>query len=244
MAAARKGSGWRLAFIGLSLLLLAMAGVVFALWQVSRARCFALAGPAICRVSTARQEVALSFDDGPTPLGVSAILPALEAHHAEATFFLIGQEMARYPDLAPRLVAAGEELGNHSFTHQRMIGRPAGFYDREIEQTDILLRQAGARSGLFRPPYGKKLLGLPLSVRRHGLRMILWDVEDPRTTDPRRFADQVLAQARPGSIIVVHAMYAADRTGREAVPMILDGLQARGLKVVTVGALLKDADQP
>jgi peptidoglycan-N-acetylglucosamine deacetylase len=140
-----------------------------------------------------------------------------------------------------QLAAAGQELGNHSFTHQRMIGRPASFYDHEIEETDSLLRKSGARSDFFRPPYGKKLFGLPLAVGRHGLRMILWDVEDPVTTDPRRFADQVVSQARPGSIILVHAMYPADVAGRNAVPMILDGLAARGLKIVTVGALLKDA---
>jgi peptidoglycan/xylan/chitin deacetylase (PgdA/CDA1 family) len=243
MEAKRGRSKGRHALTGLLLFLLTIAGASVALWRVSRARCFALTGPVVCRVSTERREVALTFDDGPTPLGVSAILPVLEAHRAKATFFVIGQEVARHPDLVRRLAAAGQELGNHSYTHQRMIGRPASFYDREIEETDVLLRKSGARSGFFRPPYGKKLFGLPLSVGRHGLRMILWDVEDPVTTDPRRFADQVVSQARPGSIILVHAMYPTDLTGRNAVPMILDGLDAKGLKVVTVGTLLKDASQ-
>jgi len=212
-----------------------------ALWQVSRARCFSLAGPAICRVETSKPMVALTFDDGPTPLGVDAVLPTLEEHHAHATFFLIGGEVARRPDLAARLVRAGQEIGNHSFSHVRMVGRSRSFYDQEIERTDALLRRAGGSPGLFRPPYGKKLIGLPLAVRRHGLRMVLWDVEDPHATSPEAFAGQVVAAARPGSIILLHTMYPANGTARQALPLILDGLQAKGLQVVSVGTLLAES---
>lgn len=225
--------------LGAALLVLALTGT--GLWRISRARCFALTGPVVCRVETGAREVALTFDDGPTPRGVEAILPALERHGAHATFFLIGRDIARRPDLAARLRAAGHELGDHSYTHVRMVGRPAGFYDREIERTEALLRRAGVASRLFRPPYGKKLFGLPLAVRRHGLRMIMWDVEDPPTTDPDAFAREVVARARPGSIILVRAMYPENTAGREALPRILDGLDAKGLKAVSVGELMAHA---
>jgi peptidoglycan/xylan/chitin deacetylase (PgdA/CDA1 family) len=221
--------------------LAALTAIGVGLWQVSRARCFALTAPVVCRVETAARMVALTFDDGPTAAGVDAILPALQAHGAHATFFLIGQEVARRPDLVARLLATGQEVGDHSYTHRRMVGRAPGFYAREIGDTEALLRKAGASSGLFRPPYGKKLIGLPLAVRRQGLTIVMWDVEDPETADPRAFAAQVVAQARPGSIILVHAMYDTNATGRAAVPLILDGLAAKGLKVVTVGELLKHA---
>lgn len=214
---------------------------VVALWQVSKARCFALVGPVTCRLETSRPEVALTFDDGPTPLGVDAILPLLEAHGARATFFMIGEEMARRPELVARLRAGGHELGNHSYSHRQMVGRTEAFYHRELTRTEALLVKAGPSSGLFRPPHGKKLIGLPLAVERHGLRMIMWDIEDPTTADPRKFADQVVASARPGSIILVHAMYPANNTGRRALPLILEGLGAKGLRVVTVGQLLADA---
>lgn len=224
----------------LALILLGATGVYY----VSRARCFALTGPVVCRVETTRPQVALTFDDGPTPLGVETILPLLAQHRARATFFLTGAEIARRPDLARRLAAAGHELANHTYSHKRMIGRSTRFYDSELADTEALLRRVGGRSRLFRPPYGKKLVGLPLAVQRQGLTMVLWDVEDPKTSDPGAFARQVVAQARPGSIILLHAMYRANATGRAALPLILDGLEARGLQVVSVGELRAAARGP
>ena len=239
--ARRRPARRRVALVAL-LAAVAAALVAAGAWRISRARCFALTGPVICRVSTTRPLVALTFDDGPTPLGVDAILPVLAEHHAQATFFLIGTDIARHPDLARRLRAAGQEIANHSDTHQRMVFRSPGFYDRELTRTATRLRDAGGDSDLFRPPFGKKLIGLPVAVRRHGLRMVLWDVEDPPTDDPRAFAREVVAAARPGSIILVHAMYPANAPARQALPLILDGLRAKGLQPVSDSTLLAAAD--
>lgn len=209
--------------------------------QVSRARCFALTGPVVCRVETDRPLVALTFDDGPTEAGAAAVLPVLEAHGAQATFFLIGREAAERPDLAARLVAAGHEIANHSYSHARMVGRPRGFYERELVLTQAALERAGGESRLFRPPYGKKLAGLPLEARRQGLTLVMWDVEDPQTHDAAAFADEVVAKARPGSIILLHAMYPSNGTAREALPRILEGLRGKGLQAVSVETLLEQA---
>ncbi|HEV2530366.1 polysaccharide deacetylase family protein [Phenylobacterium sp.] len=218
-----------------------VAGAALGLYQLSRARCFALGLAPICRVATSRPEVALTFDDGPTADGLAAILPELERRQAHATFFLIGADVAKHPAMVATLLAAGQEVGDHSFSHVRMVGRSARFYDQEIERTQAALKAAGAEARFFRPPYGKKLMGLPLAVKRHGLAMIIWDVEDPATTDPRAFADEIVRQAHPGAIILVHAMYPTNRTARAALPMILDGLTAKGLRIVTVGDLIADA---
>jgi peptidoglycan/xylan/chitin deacetylase (PgdA/CDA1 family) len=213
------------------------AGLAFGLREVARARCFVLTGSNVCRVETQVPLVALTFDDGPTELGLDAVLPVLERHGVRATFFLTGREVAHRPDLARRLVAAGHELGNHSFSHDAMVFRSSGFYDREIAETERLLAAAGGGSGLFRPPYGKKLAGLPLAVERAGLTMVTWNVEDPVTSDPIAFARQIVERARPGSIILIHPMNPANATARAALPLVLDGLAARGLKAVTVGEL-------
>src|SRR4051812_25908233 len=114
--------------LALAIGLLAALTAALSLYEISRARCFSLTGQAICRVATAAPMVALSFDDGPTSLGVEAILPELARHDAHATFFLIGAEAAKRPDLVRRLVAAGQEVGDHSFTHVRMIGHASRFY--------------------------------------------------------------------------------------------------------------------
>jgi peptidoglycan/xylan/chitin deacetylase (PgdA/CDA1 family) len=230
----------RAALWGAAVLVLAAAGL-YALYEVSRARCFTLAGPVACRVETQRPVVALTFDDGPTAQGVDAVLPVLDAHGARATFFLIGREAQNRPDLVRRIVASGHEVGNHSWSHSRMVFRPRGFYGQELRRTEAVLDRArGPAPRLFRPPYGKKLIGLPLAVRERGLTMVTWDVEEPTATDPQRYADEIVAQARPGSIILMHPMYGANGTARAALPLVLEGLKAKGLKVIPAGALLEN----
>ena len=219
-------------------LALLAAGAGFGLYELSRARCFVLGGEVTCRVETTAPLVALTFDDGPTQAGLDAVLPVLQSRGATATFFLIGGEVEGRPDLAARLKAAGHEIANHSYSHRRMVGRPAGWYDQEIARTEALLADAGGSARLFRPPYGKKLFGLPRTTSRAGLRMVTWDVEEPQTSDPAAYARDIVEQARPGSIILMHPMYGANATAREALPLVLDGLSEKGLRAVSVGELL------
>lgn len=234
----RKSRRRRLATVVLSIAVMAV-GATWSLWQISNARCFVLTGPVLCRVETTRPLVALTFDDGPTEVGAKVILQILDRYDAKATFFLIGQQIEERPDLAKSLIAVGHEIGNHSYRHQRMVLKSSGFYDNEIERTDALIRAVGGSPGLFRPPYGKKLISLPLAVERHGLRLVTWDVEDPVTNDPDIFARNIVGQAKPGSIILIHAMYRSNETARRALPAILEGLKAKGLKPVTVSTLLR-----
>lgn len=230
-----RGGKTRLVAAAALLLILAAS----ALWKLSKARCFQLAGSVTCRVQTEQPRVALTFDDGPTPHGVASILPVLRAHGVRATFFLIGGEMARRPGLAARLKAEGHELGNHTWSHDRNILRSRAFYDAEIARTHaLLLREGETRPTLFRPPYGKRLIGLPLAVEHAGYRMITWNVEEPTdATTPQDYARRIVEQARPGSIILIHAMY-GNRTAQQALPLVLEGLRRKGLQVGTVGELL------
>lgn len=220
--------------LGLAVALLAGAAAVN---EVSKATCFTLTGEAICRVETRERLVALTFDDGPTQLGVDAVLPLLKRYDARATFFLVGAS----PEIAltRTIVAEGHEVGNHSFTHKRMVGRSSAFYDEEIRKPDAALQAAGApRPTLFRPPYGKKLFGLPLALRRSGHAMIMWDSGDPPDRDPKAYAAKVLAQIRPGSITLIHPMFGSRATERTALPLILEGLKQRGYRMVTVSELI------
>lgn len=228
--------------IAVASILLTGAVAAAGLWQVSRSRCFVLGGEITCRVETTAPLVALTFDDGPTDLGVSQVLPILERHGVKATFFLVGAQVERRPDLARRIRDAGHELANHSFTHQRMMLRPAAWYDDEIARTEAALTRAvGEGSTLFRPPYGKKLWGLPRASERAGLRMVMMDVEEPTTTDPAQYAREVLDAVQPGSILLLHTMYGGNQTARDALPLILAGLKARGLQPVTASELIASA---
>lgn len=216
------------------------------LYLLINARCFQIGGNLTCCVKTEQKLVALSFDDGPTPQGVDALLATLNPRGIKGTFFLIGDMVARHPEQARRLVLAGHELGNHSFTHDRMVGHDDAFYDMQITRTDQLLRTAGMTGAkLFRPPYGKKLYGLPRAVARNGYRTIMWDVEESAdvSLSPQAYADHLVAQVRPGSIILIHPMSRNNGTARAALPLVVDRLRAQGYRFVTVGELLSHAQR-
>jgi peptidoglycan/xylan/chitin deacetylase (PgdA/CDA1 family) len=225
--------------LGLAALLVAVALLV--LWQVSKARCYTLTGSIVCRVETQEKLVALTFDDGPTARGLERALPLLAQHGAHATFFMIGREAQAAPDLVRRVTAAGHEVANHSYSHERMMGLSSSFYDEEIARTNAVLQQAGAPPPrLFRPPYGAKLWSLPLAVERQGLQMVMIDVEEPLDApDARTYADRILADVRPGSILLMHLMYSANQLARDALPLVLQGLRERGYRIVSVGELLR-----
>lgn len=226
------------------ILLILVAVVVLGGFLTSRARCWQWVGTPVCRVETSEKIVALTFDDGPTAEGVDYFLQTLTSEGTKATFFLTGAGLAANPGQARRLVAAGYQIANHSYRHERMWGLFPDAYERDIRDTDALLRREGGDAALlFRPPYGKKLTGLPIALARTGHRTIMWDIEDPETSDPKAFSDQVLEQVRPGSIILIHAMYRRRDTARRALPLILTGLKDRGYRAVTMSELLR-LEQP
>lgn len=208
---------------------------------LSKSRCNQIVGDVICRVETDENIVALTFDDGPTPEGTDAVLATLDRYNIKATFFLIGNRMERWPGQAEKLIAAGHELGNHTYSHKRNLLRSQGFYRQEVRKADALLRQARSDTTLFRPPFGKRLIGLPLEVEAAGYRTIMWDVEGhaERYDDPETYAADIVSRVRPGSIILMHPMYRHNQLDRDALPLIIDALQAKGYRLTTVGELME-----
>jgi len=221
---------------------LVLAGFVF-LWQISRSRTFQFFGRLIPRVSTSQKVVALTFDDGPTLDATGQILSALDQQRVRATFFVTGAELEKNMAEGKKIVAAGHELGNHSYSHQRMILVTSSFVKGEIERTDKLIRDAGYQGEIyFRPPYGKKLFTLPYYLGKTGRKSITWDVEPESSpeiaADSDKIAEHVLSRARPGSIIILHVMYRSRSESLKAVRKIVEGLKAQGYSFKTVSELL------
>jgi peptidoglycan-N-acetylglucosamine deacetylase len=226
----------RLWLSGLGALALVLAGA----WQLHKSRTVQLFGDLTYAVSTEDRVVALTFDDGPAAPYTDSVLTLLEAYGVPATFFVIGSSMERHPDLGRRIVDEGHELGNHSYTHRLMIGRAPRTIRHEVEATDSLIRQAGWSGRIhFRPPYGKRLIGLPLYLSRTGRTTVLWDLEPDswyRTAD--EMVAHVLATVAPGSIILLHVELASRVEERNALPRIIEGVQAMGYELVTVSDLM------
>src|SRR5262245_6137131 len=126
---------------------LIIIGVVLAvaagLWWISNSRTFQFFGDIVPRVNTSRKIVALTFDDGPTPEGTDQILAVLAEENVKATFFLTGSELEQNLEQGKKIVTAGHELGNHSYSHTRMLLVTPSFVKDEIERTDQLIRNTG-----------------------------------------------------------------------------------------------------
>jgi peptidoglycan/xylan/chitin deacetylase (PgdA/CDA1 family) len=228
----------------LVLVLLTAFVVVWAGWNLSGSRKYQTFGELVTRVETADSVVALTFDDGPVAHYTDSVLAMLADSNVRATFFTVGAALRDHPDLAIRITRAGHELGNHSYSHRRLVLKTPGYVRREIEDTDSLIRTAGYRETIyFRPPYFKRLVVLPWILSREDRPIILADLEpdsNPQNAgDAARMVDYVVQNVRPGSIILLHVEIPSRTAGREALPRIIGALHSAGYRFVTVSELLR-----
>ena len=208
------------------------------------------AGPAVADAA-GRPLVYLTFDDGPIPEQTPWVLAQLAEYQAPATFFCVGDNLARYPEIARAALAAGHLLANHTQHHRSAWAQPARAYLADVAACEAQLaplraetaaptaalattsaaapRPAPARP-LFRPPYGRLTRGL-LTALTPGYRVILWSLltrdYDPDLT-PEACLRRALAAVQPGDIIVFHDSQKAAPRLRYALPRLLEALAGRG----------------
>jgi peptidoglycan/xylan/chitin deacetylase (PgdA/CDA1 family) len=180
------------------------------------------------------KEVALTFDDGPSRAQTPAILETLVHYGARATFFEEGRHVAGREALMRQILAAGDEIGNHSFHH------PVDPGDAELASTQAAIRGAtGFTPCLFRPPYGEVDRKVKAAALANGLELVLWtlDSEDDHHPGVGAIRVNVVRRATPGAIVLLHDGGHHPETVL-ALPGIIEGLQARGFRLVTVTELL------
>ncbi len=189
--------------------------------------------------SGARRCVALTFDDGPSLDVTARVLDILRQKRAKASFFAIGRQVERHPDLARRAVAEGHVVANHTYSHPPLFCflSPRRLR-REIERTqDVIHAIAGVRPRHFRSPVGLRHPLLKAELERADLELVLWRLRSydtwPTTRDELR--RRILERVRPGAIVLLH-----DRPGPstaamvDALPDVIDALRDRGYELVTV----------
>lgn len=230
----------KLTIIG-AVLLVVLSAVCIGLYALMNSRTYQVAGRLVHHVDTSDKVVALTLDDGPSDR-TGEILETLSAAGVHATFYLIGAEIAAHPGRAAAIARAGHEIGNHSYHHQRMVFITPATAREEVERTDTLIRNAGYSGPItFRPPNGKKLFALPLYLSQHNRITVTWDVEPDSGVHPG--ADWIVAdtvsRVRPGSIILLHAMYPSGAESLAAIPRIVGELRGRGYRFVTVSQLIR-----
>jgi peptidoglycan-N-acetylglucosamine deacetylase len=183
--------------------------------------------------------IAMTFDDGPHPVLTPRLLDMLKARGIKATFFLIGQNAAEYPDIVRRIAAEGHEIGNHTWNHPQLTKLSPAALREEIERTSSTIAEIiGKPLHVMRPPYGATSDYINHWINlEFGMKVILWSVDplDWKYRNSARVERQILAGARPGAIILSHDIHA---TTVAAMPDVFDSLFAKGYKFVTVSELI------
>jgi peptidoglycan-N-acetylglucosamine deacetylase len=190
--------------------------------------------------------VALTFDDGPSPVYTPQIMALCKLYQARGTFFVMGHRVEQYPGLVQGLIKAGHEVGNHSFSHPRLTKIAQLSREQELERTAVNLDLLGCPQSerLFRPPYSAyddRLKAYLANTRRC---LVLWSIDsgDWRGLAAPAIIKNVLSRVRNGAIIIFHDNNEDAQANRqstvEALKTILPALKAAGYRMVTVSQLL------
>lgn len=199
----------------------------------------------LCRVEGVPGRFALTFDDGPSPTWTPRVLDLLRARGARATFFVLGPNVRRHPDLARRALAEGHELGVHGEWHLPPPLVPRAWIAWEIRRGERAIERAtGVTARLYRPPFGVMTPAQSRWLRGRGYLPVLGDVypRDVERPGVERIVARVTARLTAGSVLILH-----DSTGLgdgdrgqslAAAQRILDWAASRGLAATSVGGLL------
>ena len=183
--------------------------------------------------STAKKSVALTFDDGPSSF-TDRLLDCLEENNAKATFFMVGTEIASFPDEVKRMKKLGCELGNHTYDHKDLATLSSDEISSEIARVDEqLVNLTGEGSSVVRPPYGSVNDTVKSTV---GTPMILWSIDtlDWKTQDVESTVEEVMNNVKDGSIILMHDIFS---TSVDAAEILIPQLIEEGYQLVTVHEL-------
>jgi peptidoglycan-N-acetylglucosamine deacetylase len=186
-------------------------------------------------------EIALTFDDGPSPEFTTRVLEVLRRYHALATFFCVGLNAIAFPETLELVAADGHEIGNHTWSHPYLPDLSYDEVSLQLERTnEAVERVTGHQPTLFRPPYGGRSPQVLRWVAATGMRTVLWNAEADDWARPGPYAirAELLGQVSSGSIALLHDGGGDRSQTVEALPAILAELSARGYSFVSVRRFL------
>jgi len=192
-------------------------------------------------------EVALTFDDGPSTY-TQQVLAVLQRYNVKATFFPIGQNVSQFPTALQQDLAGGNAVGNHSFTHPHLATLPFASIFKELNDTqNAILNATGTRPTLFRPPFGEYNADVLTAAGQLGLTVVTWSAVANDWDNPQPsaaiIASRILSAAGNGAIFLLHEGGGNRANTVAALPAIIEGLLARGLRLVTIPQMLADINQ-
>ena len=199
-------------------------------------------------IETEQKVIALTFNDGPNEPYTSEILDILDTYNVRATFFVIGQNVERYPETARRIIAEGHVIGNHSYSHDTFHALSEFGADDLKEAQRVIFRTLGVTPHLYRPPHGTKTPWELKAVEDEGMIVVTWSVSTNEISvpSPEKLAENIINETDPGEIILLHdgheTDYYSERVDRSllvrALPLVIEQLRAEGYRFVTIPTLL------
>ena len=175
-------------------------------------------------------KIYLTFDDGPVPVVTTAVLAILKQHHIKATFFCVGENVAKYPEVFKSIVADGHSVGNHTYNHLRGWDVNDEKYAENIAQCDAAIQTHQVNTRLFRPPYGKaNRRQLKAASNTH--QIVMWDVltgDFDASQSAEDCFNEAIKYTCSGSIIIFHDSYKAEKNLLKALPRYIEWAKANG----------------
>lgn len=182
------------------------------------------------------QKVYLTFDDGPIPEVTPWVLDELNKHQAKATFFCIGDNVRKHPDIFERIQKEGHSVGNHTFNHLNGWKTDKSVYLDNIAKSQQVMEVHGFSNKsydkpLFRPPYGRITSKQADVVQEIGYQIVMWEIisfDYDVTVSPEKCLSNVLDNLQAGSVIVFHDSLKAEGNLRYVLPRVLESIAERG----------------
>ena len=224
----------------ISLFILAFSAYRVFMWPQSK-----FFGKSFCGINTDKKIIALSFDDGPTSPYTNELMAVLDKHQVKATFFLVGRNLEKYPEIAKKLFVTGHTIGNHAFKHRLPSYLTAPSLREEVLKTqEIIYKLINKKPTLFRPPWLIRNRALFRMIKENNLTLIsgifgtqkeVWEVSS------EVIYNDAIKQIAPGRILIFHdgIIKSGSREGTvRAVDMLISELKKQGYEFVTVDQLL------
>lgn len=176
----------------------------------------------------------LTFDDGPHPAITPWVLNELKKHQAKATFFCVGENIDKFPEVVSEIIKEGHNCGNHTYNHLNGWKTPNVDYLANISEAEAIMKeQLGVkdRNKLFRPPYGKIKPSQIKALQKLNYTIVMWDVLsadfDAKISIEQCYKN-VVELGKPGSIVVFHDSIKASEKLKEVLPRVLDYFSGKG----------------
>ncbi|HOX81998.1 MAG TPA: polysaccharide deacetylase family protein [Chryseolinea sp.] len=194
------------------------------------------------RIQNERKELYLTFDDGPVPGPTEFVLDTLASRNIKATFFCIGDNIRKHPEVFKKIIEQGHAVGNHTFNHLNGWKTNSPLYVENIKKCDDIIKENAPQTSnlkpqtkLFRPPYGRITKKQIQALSDY--KIIMWDVlsvDYNKNLSPEKCLGNTIGATRSGSIIVFHDSDKAEKNLMYALPSLIDHFVAQGFTFHTL----------